>query len=90
MNASSNIKKTIINNLISCANLISSAKIIFYKELKNVKQTFINEEFPNYIVDEQIKCTVNNVSQQNKHCNTPPRKHLSNFFTTTKCSTIIK
>ena len=30
-------KKAIINNLISCAKLISSSKTIFYKEVKNIK-----------------------------------------------------
>ena len=30
--------------------------------------------FPNYIVDEQIKCIIKNVSQQNKHWNTPTNK----------------
>ena len=32
-------EKTIINNLISYAKLIVFSKIIFYKELKNIKQT---------------------------------------------------
>ena len=64
-------KQAIINNLISRANLISSCKTIFYKELENIKQTLINKCFPNYIVDEQIKRTIRNVNQQNKHCNTP-------------------
>ena len=74
MNAPTDIKKAIINNLISCAKLISSSKTIFYKELKNGNQTLINNGFPNYIVDEQIKCIIKNVSQQNKYCNTPPNK----------------
>ena len=41
-------KKAIINNLITCEKLISSSKIIFYKELKNIKQTLINNGFHNY------------------------------------------
>ena len=44
-------KKAIINNLISCAKLISSSKTIFYKEVENIKQALINNGFPNYIVD---------------------------------------
>ena len=64
-------KKTIINSLISRAKLISS-KTIFYKEVENIKQALINNGFPNYIVDEQIKCRFKNVNQQNKHCTTPP------------------
>ena len=35
--------------------LISSSKTIFYKELKNIKQTLISNGLSNYIVDEQIK-----------------------------------
>ena len=44
-------KKAIINNLIFSAQLISSSKTIFYKELKIIKQTLINNGFPNSIVD---------------------------------------
>ena len=62
-------KKAIINLLISCAKLISFSKTIFFKEIKNIKQTLINNGFPNYIVDEQIKCII-----KNKHCNTQPNK----------------
>ena len=65
-------KKTIIHNLISRAKLISSSKTIFHKVVKNIKQTLINNGFPNFIVDEQIKCMIKNVNQQNKHCTTPP------------------
>ena len=65
-------KKAIINNLISCAKLISSSKTIFYKEVENIKQALINNGFPNYIVHEQIKCKIKNVNQQNKHCTIPP------------------
>ena len=55
-----------------------------------MKQTLINNVSPNYIVDEQIKRMIKNVNQQNKHCTTPSSKQtLSNFFTATKCTTII-
>ena len=60
-----------IHNLISRAKLISSSKTIFYKEVENIKQALINNGFPNYIVDEQIKRMIKNVNQQNKHCTTP-------------------
>ena len=69
-------KKAIINNLISFVKLISSTKTIFYKEIKNIKQTPINNRFPKYIVDEQIKHIIKKVWQQNKHCNTPPNKQV--------------
>ena len=72
MNVPSDIKKNIINYLISHAKLISSSKTIFYKEVENIKQALINNGFPNYIVDEKIKHKIKNVNQQNKHCTTPP------------------
>ena len=69
------ILKKNINNLISGAKLISSSKTISCKELKDIKQTLkLNNGFANYIVDEQIKPTIRNCSQQNKHCSTPPNK----------------
>ena len=84
-------KKGIINNLIFRAKLISSPKTIFYKEIENIKQALINNEFPNYIVDEQIKRMIKNVNQQNKQCTTPPSQqtYIKLFFTVTKCATII-
>ena len=51
-----------------------SSKAIFYKEIKNIKQTLINNGFPNNIVDEQIKRMIKNVIQQNKHSDTPANK----------------
>ena len=45
-----------------------------------MKQTLIYNGFPNYIVDEQVKRTIKNDSQQNKHCNTPPSKQASINF----------
>ena len=44
-----------IKNLIYRAKLIPSSKTIFYSELENIKQTLSNDEFLNYVVDEQIK-----------------------------------
>ena len=83
-------QKAIIKNLISCAKLISSSKKIFHKEIKNIKQTLINNGSRNYNVDEQIKCIIKYVSQQNKHCTTPPSQQaFIKLFTATKCTTII-
>ena len=63
---------------------------IFYKEIKNIKQTLINKQFSNYIVDEQIKGIIKNVSQQNKCCNTPPSQQaFIKLSTSTKCTLII-
>ena len=64
-------KKVIIHNLIFHAKLISS-KTIFYKGVENIKQALVNNGFPNYIVDEQIKRMIKNVNQQNKHWTTLP------------------
>ena len=48
-------KISIIDNLISCGKLISSSKIIFYIELKNIEEALINNWLPNSIVGGQIK-----------------------------------
>ena len=50
----------------------------------------INNGFPNYIVDEQIKRMIKNVYQQNKHCTAPPSQqtYIKPFFMVTKCTTI--
>ena len=44
------IKKKIIHR----AFYISLSKTIFYKELTNIKQTLVNNYFPNKLVDQQI------------------------------------
>ena len=81
---------SIVDNLISRAKLISSSKTIFHKEVENIKQALINDGFPNYIVDEQIKRMVKKVNHQNKHCPTPPSQQIYiKLFTVTKCTTII-
>ena len=41
------------------------------------KQALINNGFPNYIVDEQIKCIIKNVNQQNKQYTTPSSQHFT-------------
>ena len=92
VNAPSDIKKALINYLISRAKLIFSSKTIFYKEVENIKQALINNGFPNYIVDEQIKRMIKNDNRQNKHSTTPLPQSTNiyqTFFTVTKCTTII-
>ena len=42
----------------------------------------MNNGFPNYIVDKQIKRIFKNICPQNKHSKT--FIHISNFFTATK------
>ena len=48
-------KIAVIKNFINRAKKISSSHLIFYKELSNIKQTLVNNGFPNYVVDRQIK-----------------------------------
>ena len=57
-----------------------SFKVI--KKLEDIKQTLINNGFPNYILDKQIKRTIRNVSKQNKHCNFPTNKQtfIKHFY----------
>ena len=43
----------IIKNLIHRAFYISSSKTIFYKELTNIKQTLVNKNFSNKLIDQQ-------------------------------------
>ena len=50
---------------IKRAELISSCRIIFLNELINIKQTLINNRFPNCLADEEIKHfikTLNNIT----------------------------
>ena len=58
-------KRTIIKTLISRAKLLSSSRTIFLNELKNIKQTLINNGFPNYIVDTEIKHFIDKTEQHN-------------------------
>ena len=55
-------KVAVIKSLINRAKNISSSYIIFMKELRNIKQVLINNEFPNYIVDTQIKIALANLN----------------------------
>ena len=47
-------KTAVIKNFIRKAKLISSSHNIFYKSLSNIKQTLINNGYPNNFVDKQI------------------------------------
>ena len=51
-------------NLVNRAKQISSSNKIFY-ELKNIKQNLINNGFPNYLVDKQIKLMIDNKNKIN-------------------------
>ena len=56
-------ERTIIKTLISRAKLLSSSQTISLNELKNIKQTLINNGFPNYIVDTEIKHLIDKTEQ---------------------------
>ena len=58
-------KITVIKNLLNCPKQISSSNEIFYNELQNIKQTLINNRFPNYFVEKQIKLTINDKNKIN-------------------------
>ena len=51
--------------LTSRAMLLSSSRTIFLNELRNIKQTLINNGFPYYIVDNEIKHFSNKTVQDN-------------------------
>ena len=59
MNAHTDKKITIIKSLLNRTKQISSSYKIFHNELRNIRQTLINNGFPNYKVDEQIKLIIN-------------------------------
>lgn len=62
-------KASIKKNILSNAKLISSTRNVFFNELKSLKQVLINNQFPNYIVDENIKLVIGNLDNIN---NNPP------------------
>ena len=72
-------KRTIIKTLISRAKLLSSSRTIFLNDLKNIKQTLINNGFPNYIVDTEIKNFINKTEQHNID-NTLNHNQLINLY----------
>ena len=44
---------------------ISTSKTIFYKELINIKHTLVNNNFPNKLIDQQIKLYLQNIHKNN-------------------------
>ena len=75
-------KRTFVKSLISRGKLFSSYQTIFLNELRNIKQTLINE-FPNYIVDTEIKHfiykTEHNIDNTQNH-KQPINLHYKNQF----------
>ena len=56
----------VIKNLIYRAKSISSCSSIFHKALCGIKQTLINNGYPNHIVDRQISITLENSRNNNE------------------------
>ena len=60
-------------NLLHRAYHISSSKKIFYKELKNIKQTLVNNNFPNKLINQQIKQYRHNIHKNSNNNNNTNR-----------------
>ena len=48
--------------------------------IENIKQALINDGFPNYFVDEQIKRMIKNVNQQNIHYTSSQQRYIKLFY----------
>lgn len=55
-------KIAVIKNFLERAHQNSSSRLLFLKELNNVKQTLINNGFPNHLIDQQIRLFLPKVS----------------------------
>ena len=69
-------KTAVIKNFLQRAKLISSSRTLFLKELSNIKQTLVNNGFPNRLVDEQISVFLHNSSTNPSQ----PRKKSVDFY----------
>ena len=58
-------KTAVIKNLIKRSKLISSSNTIFYNELRKIKQTLVNNGFPNHVIDEQINLSLKTFNDNN-------------------------
>ena len=73
-------ERTIIKTLISRAKLISSSWTIFRNERKNIKQTLINNGFPKYIVDTEIKQFINKPEQPDVDNNLNHKQSINLYY----------
>ena len=74
------LPKTIIKTLISRAKLLFSSRTIFLNEIKNIKQTFINNGFPNFIVDTETKHFINKTEQHNIDNNLNHKQSINLYY----------
>ena len=72
-------KIAIIKNLIHRPFYISS-KTIFYKELTNIKQTLVNNNFPNKLVDQKIKLYLHNIDKNNYTTNNNNTNRIKLYY----------
>ena len=73
-------KIAIIKNLIHIAICIFSSKTIFYKELINIKQTLVNNNFPNKLVNQQIKLYLHNIYKNNNTTNNNNTNRINLYY----------
>ena len=69
VNAPQEYKIALIKNLLHRDYHISSSKIIFYKELTNVKLSLVNNNFPNKLINQQIKQYHHNIYKNSNNNN---------------------
>ena len=73
-------KRTIIKTLISWTKVLSSSRTMFLNELKDIKRTLINNGFPNYIVDTEIKQFLNKPDQPNIDNNLNHKQSINLYY----------
>ena len=69
-----------MKNLIHRAYHISSCKTIFYKELTNKKQTLINGNFPNKLINQQIKLYLHNIHKYSNNNNKNNANRINLYY----------
>ena len=57
-----------------------SFKTIFYKELTNIKQTLVNNNFSNKLVDQQIKLYLQNIHKNNNTINNNNANRINVYY----------
>ena len=53
---------------------------MFYKELINIKQTRVDHNFPNKLVDQQIKLYLHNIHKNNNTTNTTNTNRINRYY----------
>lgn len=68
--------------MINWVRRISSSDSLFYKELSNIKQTLIINNFTNYSIDKQIKLPLKKFRKHNmsNHPDIKISKNINSFY----------